>query len=478
MADEQIKWNEEVQWNDVPANTISSTLKPIEVTTDTGIMSRMFTPQERRDFNWENVSKSGNIGAGVGGAIGLATGGPVGAIAGAAGGGLAGLTGGVAGELSATFGASPATQLTTELAGGGIPTILQKLGGASLIKILNYRLGRATDLTKDGAKFTKDEVEATLAAKEAVYGKAKFKGMYTSDSSDATQELLRKNFNVQGEGQVSDILRQDLYKSLTTLKDQPNAVPNVFRTSPEYKELIADLESLSKRAGKVGKGDIRNIEKVVSNELSKDPKVAPYALPDLFNLIQNGGSFEGKVIVNGKPEITKLITEPVRLKTVEYFDKFLQRTTGAPQYSALKAAEKLEFQASAMDSIPTILSGNMKNLETTWNSALDNISKTPEGKEMFKNAVNQHFLMLGKEAETAAGKTVGMQTTPKALTAELSRLRPALEYTGIMTKQEIEAINKTFASLPKNISIAKRNAIAWDIAKKSLIGGYSAEMAQ
>jgi hypothetical protein len=223
-----------------------------------------FKEQAPRDFSWDNVANSGNVGAGIGAGIGLMTGGPAGAVVGAAGGGIAGLAGGVGGELAATFGASPAAQLAYEVVTSGGPAALYKLGGStltSLLKIAHNKVGQAFNVTKSGEKFTADEIKATLKAKQDLYGVAQFKGMYTSTASDATQKAIKDEFKITSQGKASDTLRSDLYKSLQDLRGQTtnatqvtpatfdalgmpitqastkvNAIPNVFRTSPEYKE--------------------------------------------------------------------------------------------------------------------------------------------------------------------------------------------------------------------------------------------------
>ena len=467
------------------------------------LISSGFQSTEGRPFDWQNVGESAAIGAGIGAGMG-AFAGPGGAALGAGSGAISGAAGGLAGEIAATMGASPVTQFGAEVVGGGIPKALQKIGGAtvaSLAKVGSYKTGRAIGTLTPETKFSQDEINAVIKAKEKAFGPATFKGLYSTNNIDELQATIKNQYGLVGNEQASDILRKNLYDNLENLKSQVTnievttspakysslglqvkpkesevlSIPNVFRTSPEYKQLIDEVDALVERTH-MTTGEAANLKKIVGNELSKNPLVAEQARNDLYNLIQNGGVYT--VAKKGAEAETKTkIPEDARKKLVEYFDKYLERTVGGPQYSRLKEIERQEFVAEARDSIPTMLSSKFKKQDDAYKAALANIAQSPEGKQEFAQALNQHFLKFGEEQVGKGGKVVGMQTTPQNLIQELHRLEPAIIQSKVMSKEAINNVYKKFESIPSSVSLAKRNAIAWEIGKAALTGTLASEIA-
>lgn len=416
--------------------------------------SGFFDPTAPTDFSLKNVATGAGIGAGIGTLIG---GFPFGTLGGA----VSGAVGTGAGEVSRTMGASPATQIGTEIVAGGLPSAIKKFGTKAL-GLVTWKGERLSNLLKS----TTDEELAILAAKEKTFGSPTFKGLYTTKNSDDVQGILKNELNnagVQvGENELaSTAVRNQLYSSMKA--------NNPFVKSPEYSELIDEVAVL--RARKlISPNEEKNLEQILRNQLNTNPKVAATANKDILNLIQNGGTYtvEGETKAMISPDAQKVLRDQ--------FNKYLERTTGGKGYNFLKSIEQQEFIAAARDSIPTLVATKFSKLDEPYKLALSNIAKSPEGKAEFARAIDQHFYQLG-ETINVAGKQVGKEISPDKLMKEFIRLRPAIEETGVMSRVQLEELTRRVADIPKMADKAKAIKYFSDIVRGSIIGAGSSEVA-
>jgi hypothetical protein len=431
---------------EAPTATLESV---IEQTTPSGF----FDPTAPQDFSLKNVAIGTGIGAGVGTLIG---GFPFGTLGGA----ISGATGTGAGEVSRTMGASPATQITTELIAGGLPSAIKKFGTKAL-GLVTWKGERLSNMLKS----TSDEEFAALVAKEKTFGTPTFKGLYTTKNSDLTQsalksDLLNSGVQVADDELASVAVRKQLYANMKA--------NNPFVKSTEYAELGDEIAAL--RARKlISPIEERNLEKILKNQLNTNPKIANTANQDILNLIQNGGTYtvEGQTKAMISPDAQRVLRDQ--------FNKYLERNTGKRGYDYLKGIEQQEFIAASRDSIPTLIATKFTKLDEPYKLALNNIAKSPEGKMEFAKAIDQHFYQLGETIEVA-GKQVGKEISPDKLMKEFIRLRPAIEESGVMSRPQLEELTRRISGVPAMADKVIAKKYFTDIIRGSIIGAGAAEV--
>lgn len=453
------------------------------------LLQEFLSPTDPKAFNVSNVLLGTGIGAGVG-----AFGGPAGMFVG----GLEGGISSIGGEIQRQRGASVATQLGTEAALGGGVQAAWKWGAKKALGLLPLKTRAVTnEIIKDIPK----EEEAIFLAKQKQFGPSKMESLYSTKNIDETQNILRSKFDPSGtsiplDRNVSDFLRDSLYSDLKTLKSQtttatetipakydsfgmmvsPEKVvttskPNVFANSPEFKELLKDLNDLKIRK-KVDGSDIANTRQILKNELSNEPGIVKESQKDLINLIQNGGAFSPKEDLN---KVSALINKTTQDAIRTRFNQYLERNLGSQKYNILKEIEQQEFIAEARDSIPTILTTRFTYLDKPYKEALDTIAQSPEAKLDFAKAVDQHFFNLGKSS-VVNGKKVGLEVDPDKLMNEFIRIRPAIERSGVMSKDQLTDLTKRIDSLPKEIdkAIDLKNRV--DLIRGTIIGAVAGQL--
>lgn len=428
-------------------------LATVESAVEQATPSGFFDPTAPADFSLKNIATGAGIGAGIGTMFGGA---PFGTIGGA----ISGAVGTTAGEVARTMGASPATQLGTEIVAGGLPSALKKFGTKAL-GLVTWKGERLSNMLKS----TSDEEFAALVTKEKTFGSPTFKGLYTTKNSDEVQDVLKNQLTNSGvqvgkDELASTAVRNQLYSNMKA--------NNPFVKSPEYDDLIDEVAVLRTR-NLISPNEEKNLEKILRNQLNTDPKVAATANKDILNLIQNGGTYtvEGETKAMISPDAQKVLREQ--------FNKYLERSTGGKGYDFLKNIEQQEFIASARDSIPTLVATKFSKLDEPYKLALSNIAKSPQGKLEFAKAVDQHFYNLGETVEVA-GKKVGKEISPDKLMREFIRLRPAIEETGVMSRTQLEELTRRISDIPKmaDKELAKKYLI--DIVRGSIIGAGASEV--
>lgn len=431
---------------EAPPATLESV---IEQTTPSGF----FDPTAPQDFSLKNVAVGAGIGAGVGTLIG---GFPFGTLGGA----VSGATGTGAGEVARTMGTSPATQITTELIAGGLPSAIKKFGTKAL-GLVTWKGERLSNMLKS----TSDEEFAALVAKEKTFGSPTFKGLYSTKNSDLTQsalksDLLNSGVQVADDELASVAVRKQLYANMKA--------NNPFVKSTEYAELGDEIAAL--RARKlISPIEERNLEKILKNQLNTNPKVANTANQDILNLIQNGGTYtvEGQTKAMISPDAQRVLRDQ--------FNKYLERNTGKKGYDYLKGIEQQEFIAASRDSIPTLIATKFTKLDEPYKLALNNIAKSPEGKMEFAKAIDQHFYQLGETIEVA-GKQVGKEISPDKLMKEFIRLRPAIEESGVMSRPQLEELTRRISSIPAMADKVIAKKYFTDIMRGAIIGAGASEV--
>lgn len=414
--------NNLVPENDLPEEIVSAINKPMSVSEQLAAPKSAWetftTPIEPQEFSGKDVLTEGAIGAGIGAALGSPT--LIGAPAGALTGGILGLTSGMAGEVSRAMGNTPATTLGLE-ALFGLGTQGIGLAAKEATKLLPWK-GRVLSAMLPGNL----EKNASKIVGERMFGKDTYGLLHTTENSEATQTALKNQIfgndidlltsNV--DKKASDILREGYYNTLKELKDttittteqipatfsrfynkevtkpsiKVTKLPNVFSTSPEYKLLLDDVDTIAQRTN-MSSGEIRDMQQILRNELSKKPAIAETSQSDVLNLLQNGGVYT-VAKKGGEAETKTKIPEEARKALVKRFDQYLERNVGEKQYSILKNAERQEFIAEARDAIPTLLDEGFRLGSPEFTKAISLIEQSPTGKQDVINAFNQHIKNL------------------------------------------------------------------------------------
>jgi len=358
------------------------------------------------------------------------------------------------------MGTSPATQITTELIAGGLPSAIKKFGTKAL-GLVTWKGERLSNMLKS----TSDEEFAALVAKEKTFGSPTFKGLYSTKNSDLTQsalksDLLNSGVQVADDELASVAVRKQLYANMKA--------NNPFVKSTEYAELGDEIAAL--RARKlISPIEERNLEKILKNQLNTNPKVANTANQDILNLIQNGGTYtvEGQTKAMISPDAQRVLRDQ--------FNKYLERNTGKKGYDYLKGIEQQEFIAASRDSIPTLIATKFTKLDEPYKLALNNIAKSPEGKMEFAKAIDQHFYQLGETIEVA-GKQVGKEISPDKLMKEFIRLRPAIEESGVMSRPQLEELTRRISGIPTMADKVIAKKYFTDIMRGAIIGAGASEV--
>ena len=445
----------------------------------------------------------GRIGASVvgGGLIGTAIGGPVGGVAG----GGVGLVSGVMGEVSRAFGNRPIVTFGVEMLGGPVSMGIKKFG-TSAIGLLGRLTGRenAELLNRTLRNFTNED-KIILRAKENLFGPTTFKGMYSSKYSDEAQTLLKKDYGLDATNsrlKASDQYREVLYDDIDKLakesvsttqviQGKPNpknmgikdpdivqtfVKPKTFINSEQGQKLLTEAELLVQRK-LLSPTELKNLKKILNNQNSKNPELRDAARKDILNLIQNAGQY------NVGNEVKQLISTDAQKLLRNYFGDYLESNVNKNSLNILKEIEQKEFIAAAMDSIPTIVSSSFRATDEAFIRAAQNIAKDPRGKREFVKAINQHFKMLGETGNVKTGvaifgrkeSQVGRNISFDDMMKEFHRIRPALEKSGVMGREELIELSKKLAQLPKEIGSQKLKQLGVDLLKNALIGAVSAE---
>lgn len=472
--------------------------KPIEQTIQEAKDEKgFFDPNAPQETSYTRIGASTVLGGG----IGFALGGPIGFGAGV----LSGLGSGLAGEIARSQGLSDFWTLTAEI-GGGMPQAITKFG---IYGVPNMFLPKEKALLIQNFLGSKgDKNRAILWAKEKVFGPDKFKGMYSSQYADKTQVGLRSSYNIIGDNgkKVSDILRERMLSGIEKLKGKTKdievqvpkeesklilpkgveqtakteiqKVPNVFFHSSDFKVLLQDLNALAKR-GIIDKTDVPKVVRMAKNQVDDNPLISGKATEDILNFIQNRG------VKLGKKEGERIyeISEGTQKALRQHFDSFLSTNSDEISYNALKKVEQEEFIAEAMDSIDLMVKTGFSMKDDAFRQALKNINQHPEGKVRFAKAIDNHFRNFGETLELPGGwlgipgtgtKKVGGSMDKDQLFKEFKRLRPAIEETGIMTRDQLLDLTKKIDMLsPK---LGKQQFV--DVITQGLGGAIAIESAQ
>lgn len=429
-----------------------------------GLWETLNSPTAPKEFSWTNVGLSTGLGAGIGTVVPV-----VGTTAGA----VSGFTSGVAGELSRAAGNRPLFSFGAEIIGGGITgtgkIILQK-GGKAIGTFLSYKKQKALNLFSSSTP----EERAIIAAKRKAFGNNTFDGLYTTENTDNLNKILRfqlskQGINVPENVKVSDSLREQLFKDILE-KSSSGKAPKLgfegsFTHSTEVTSLLRNELDRLVKLGDVTKPEIQHINKILKSLTDPDAVVRQAAPDKLINLMQSGGSYSGLV----KGEVQRKIGDPAADALKKSFDTYLERVTGKEGYKQLKQIEQQEFIALAQDSIPTILDSGFKFGAKETASALNNLSKSMTGRAQFVKALNQHFKMFG-DTLIQFGDKAGSEVAKGKLLKEFHRLRPMIEKSGVMSKDQLISLRKELINLPENVSAIQYANTVSDLIKTTLIG--------
>jgi RNA-binding protein YhbY len=422
------------------------------------LFQKFTTPSgDVQEFNPANVAIS--TGLGVGG--GFLFGGPYGAALG----GTSGLVSGIAEEYARSTGESPAVQLLAGIGGGALSDLGLKFGAKTVGVFLPKILGFDKTLEND---FVKNKI--ALKSKEKVFGKPTFAGMATTETSDALKnDLMQRTGIIASESEkVSDVVRKGLYQDLKTTTP--------FGRSPEYRELMDEITILKRRnPGYATDAQIKNMNQVIDNEVFPNPKVQEPWAQDMLNLVQNRGKYSG----DSAKDVKELITPEMQSVLKDKFNKFLEKNAKGKSYNYLKDIERQEFIAEAKDSIPTILNTGFRPGTEAFDSAVDTLKYTDEGKALFANAVKQHFYNMGKVAgelpasvkvsPISKAKEVGLNVDSSKMITELNRIQKALKDTGLMPIETYQKLRADIAKIPKEVAANQRTQLVGELIGNAII---------
>lgn len=423
-------------------------------------------PGQPRDFSGRNVG----LGVAIGAPLAVASGVGVPLALGAAG--LSSLTG----EYMRSRGSSEGAALSGEMLAGGVPA-LGKIA-VPVVKAFRYGAGRLLELPTRTA-----EDKALILAKQKMFGPDTFKVLSTTENSDAIKETLAKQYNIPAIGadeKVSGVLRKNLYDEVKGLASKPDykvtpskaglvpygtragdtiemtTTPTYFSKSPEFRELLDDLQALKQR-DRLSNKEYSSLVRIVSNDTSTNPKVAPEATKDLINLIQNGGMFVREGVEQ------KRISEEAQKALREKFNSYLERNLGAEKYNTLKEVEKQEFIAEARDALPTLVDNKFKLPKDDMDRISSLLSQSPEGKLEYTNALNQHLKSFDNF---------------DAMKREFIRLRPNIEKTGLLKREQLVEISNKINNLPKAAQKERLKEMAYSIIMAPIAGSVGSEAGQ
>jgi hypothetical protein len=400
------------------------------LTAKKGMWETLTSPTAPEEMSGQDILVSGALGAGIGAGTSSLTG--IGVVPGAITGGITGITSGIAGEASRAAGNAPITNFLAEMVGGGGPIALYKFAKLGINPLTSLGKGKAI-----AGLVPENEIPAR--AKEAVlnkrFGSDVLSKYFGRDNSlkmqdDLRQKYLGETLDTLGQNEptknVSDILRSELYGDIENLQGQSNTVTkkvfdlfglpkgeekttslNVFFGSPEYKEFMKEIAVLQERGDKFASpSQIKEMIKTLSLPY-KDPKAASFAKEDLLNLIQNRGAYRNSI----SGETSEVITPAMQEKLRASFNKYLENRVGSQKYNVLKEVERQEFVAQGRDSVANLVENNFKLGSKEFDTLINNIKTSPEGK---------------KDLLIAAIQDISKQPNEKAMLSRLADLRKML----------------------------------------------------
>jgi hypothetical protein len=353
----------------------------------------------RKEYNPEVIPFGGLIGAGIGAS-------PLGRGMTLLGRGLGAagraVVGGVEGAASAGAGEYVRTEaqdlpwyyreplaIGTELATASVRPLAQeatRLGSAALGAVFGYQKGKAAQ-----SILGQSESELTLLNK--IFGdETIYKGLPKETTrlkiDDKLTSYVAEKFGIDASGskalgkKASDSVRNTIFDTL----DQLAAQKIYMKDSPQFIEAFDTLKKLASE-GQISKQELGAVRGLLTRQA-----VDPRLLKDPFN----------KVFINtlqkAKPEFNtiKLSDDTIAVlkkASDDYLDDIGKQTGGNfPTISNLKAIEREEKIALAIDSIPEFISGGFKGKDTK--NALSTITATEEGQNALKIGLGSYFKQL------------------------------------------------------------------------------------
>lgn len=372
-------------------------------------------------------------------------------VVGTGAGAVGGLIGGTAGEVARTLGTSDLVRFGAEMAGGEIPVIAGPIArlAKGAVSASNYRAGRILSVFEND----KLEKKAIQETKEKFFGKSEAPIYYTTKNFDDAQIKLQQEYlpssliNIGVDEPVSTIIRRDLYKTMR----EGTALP--FVNSREYKSLLDDLEVLKAQGEEYAdKAMVKRLNTKLLLETDTNPKVKETFEQNLLNLIQNKGSYR-----NREGNTTEVINDRVQDALRKRYNEYLETQVGAQKYNVLKQVEVAEGVAKARDAIPTIVNTKFRYGTDDFDKALNFLNKTPESRNEFIKALNGHFSSINDAS---------------VMSSELTRLRPALLESKILSPKEVAEIYKKIDRFDPTVN----KTMKIDFMKSLLLGPLAATL--
>jgi len=406
---------------------------------------------ESRQFSFLPVGVGGAIGTGLAWGLAPETGGLSLLAAGAIGAFSAGV-----GEAIRSSGGSEGAAITAELLTGG--------GYGTIKKLSSTPLGALTmpSAIKWASKFfpeSSTEIKATLAAKEAMFGKDTFEGMGTIAHSEAIRKVLSNEATKLG-------MELDPAKKVSE-----SIVKNIYKDTQNLTINMSDLSRQLTASGAKPE-EIASIKRILENRAK--PNLSEKANADIVNYMKHGGPFN--------PKANRVTDQVLSSDTRQAFENFMKEKlpkfeyknpqtgeiTQMSKYNYFDKAVNAEKIAEGLDSIPTLVQHGFENKAIYGNdakmglkSAIQNIMQSPTGKEDLAKAVNKHFYNIIDETKPST-------LDPMKITKEWQRLRPILQETKAMSQTELTAIYDKIQSLPAAIGAQKRAILMRNIIANGL----------
>jgi hypothetical protein len=325
------------------------------------------------------------------------------------------------------------------LTGGALPLardVITRLPPAALMAGMGYAKAKT-------AQAVLGESHSSRIAKTKIFGSETIEGgvagtKYTDafDESSAIDMANKFGLTVPKGMKAQDVVRRDLYDTI----DLQGASGVTMKNSPVYSELMRELAQ-GVKDGVVKADDVKSIAALLNGQGSTNSKTMVSFKERLLNTAQQATKEHNGVKISDD--------------AADMLKKAIDKYTGKPYYSTLKAQEKQRFTAKAMDDIPVLLEGGIKGdaLETS----LRNLSTNPYGKENFQVALSSYLRALPE----------------KEALSEWNRLYSSgiLTRTKVMDMGDLLSLNRKVKQYTEKGYLKKAGDITGHALKMSLITG-------
>lgn len=361
--------------------------------------------------------------------------------------GVAGAASSAAGEVAQVLGASKATQLLAELAGGGVGQLGASFAGKASGSLMQsaYRAGHgdfvgAWNSIKRVATISAEEKASAGAARQVKkFGPAetgRIEGEFpTVQSSRLQNEIRAADPSIPTGKPASEHYRENMFAGVN------NAVARgkTFSSSPAFADLKDDLAVLAE-TGKMTKADASTLLQTLRSDASKNPRVSGQFAQTIDNQIRNWGASAEKGGATGARAVGQNADKEVRESVRAAYQKYTESIGLGDIERKYRGAYSAEKTAEAKDKIPYLISkfGTKSELD----DQARNLARDPESKALFKQGIRDHLANV----------------PPEKIGSEFNRIQILLVRSGVMAPKDL----RVFAEQAKNIETVLKKGASGD----------------